>query len=55
MLKCNGNVVKMCVVVEWNFFLIKINLEVECLVEVVVVLNDEEKESVVLFIVRYFE
>lgn len=45
----------MCVVVEWNFFLIKIKLEVECLVEVVVVLNDEEKESVVLFIVRYFE
>lgn len=45
----------MCVVVEWNFFLIKIILEVECLVVVVVVLNDEEKESVVLFIVRYFE
>lgn len=45
----------MCVVVEWNLFLIKINLEVECLVVVVVLLNDEEKESVVLFIVRYFE
>lgn len=51
-LKCNGNVVKTCAVVEWNPPLNKTNSDAECPVEVVVVPNDEEKESAALLTVR---